>query len=209
MFTHVCGFSNTSFARACSSGNRSLTPPPEWIEYRQEQKLERERNKKLRGGKEEEGKEEDKDPIVAFRLKRFKFFRNLKKYNKADSSKVNLYPLEITRSNLFADTLNIFSKISRGELTRRFKIVFEGEPGIDSGGITKDWYLMLSRSLSVEKHKVFKSVKSAGGHLEINQEASPNPLQVRVIRREKSVLARERARDAPRNMCGSARAALT
>jgi hypothetical protein len=164
------------------TGDRQLIPPPEWIQYKEEQKQERLRNAKLRGDKPGEGKEgdePDRDPIVAFRLKRFKFFRDLKKHNgHKDDPKVLHHPLTITRANLFTDTLKIFSKITKGQLCKKFKIIFEGEEGIDSGGLTKDWYLLLSRSLSVEKNMIFKSVKSAGGHLEINQSAPTSPSQL-------------------------------
>ena len=60
---------------------------------------------------------------------------------------------------------------------KKTKIIFNGEDGIDSGGLTKDWYLGLSRSLSVKAHKIFAA--SANGNLEIHQESgcSPTSLQ--------------------------------
>ena len=33
------------------------------------------------------------------------------------------------------------------ELLKKFRIQYEGQEGIDSGGLTKDWYLQVSRDM--------------------------------------------------------------
>ncbi len=163
------------------SGDRSLKPPPEWIEYQQELKQERERNRKMRGAKSKEGAEDDDvDPIVKFRMKRFKFFKALRSSNKASTIKESLLTLKIRRDHLFVDTLTQFSHMSTKDLVKRTKIVFIGEEGIDSGGLTKDWYLMLSRSLSVERQKIFHQVEN--GHLEIHQNSDTSPSHLQKFR---------------------------
>ena len=58
-------------------------------------------------------------------------------------------PLEVTlnRSHMVYDSIDFVSRLTPGQLRTRFKIVYRGETGIDSGGLTKDWYLELSRSM--------------------------------------------------------------
>ena len=55
------------------TGNRQLKPPQEWVEYKEQLALEKERNAHLR----KEKVQEDMDPAVKFRMKRFKFFKEV------------------------------------------------------------------------------------------------------------------------------------
>ena len=58
-------------------------------------------------------------------------------------------PLEVklNRNHMVYDSVAFVMRLSPAQLRTRFKIVYNGETGIDSGGLTKDWYLELSRSL--------------------------------------------------------------
>ena len=110
-------------------------------------------------------------------MKRFRFFKALRDHNKTSNlADTPLMHLKIRRSHMFTDTLAIFSHFKRKDLIKKTKIEFVGEDGIDSGGLTKDWYLSLSRSFSVAVHNIFTE---NGGLLEISQksDASPSSLQ--------------------------------
>jgi len=160
------------------TGNRQLSAPPEWTEYKEQIKLEKARNAHMKGEEKKGGEaaEEDVDPVVRFRMKRFKFFKELRSWNKAPVDKTKLIDIKLRRSHMFTDTLVLFSHFKRIDLLKKPKIIFTGEEGIDSGGLTKDWFLAMSRSLSVDSQKIFKA--SADGHLEIHQDSEPTPSQL-------------------------------
>ena len=35
----------------------------------------------------------------------------------------------------------------QGELKKKVRVTFEGEPGVDLGGLTKEWFLLLTRKV--------------------------------------------------------------
>jgi hypothetical protein len=56
-------------------------------------------------------------------------------------------------------------RLTPAQLRTRFKIVYNGETGIDSGGLTKDWYLELSRSLMSRESQLGMFTQSEGSGL--------------------------------------------
>ena len=139
---------------------RELVAPPEFVQWRKEQNDSKNKNQEM----------EIEDPVKKFRMKRFRFFQTVRKRNGAGGKgETKVFEVNIRRPYLFTDTYNLFGKFQKSNLVKKFKIVFTGEEGIDSGGLTKDWYLGLSRALGVEKLKIFKA-SSAGG-FEIHQES--------------------------------------
>ena len=111
-------------------------------------------------------------------MKRFKFFKALREHNRTTNlAETPLMHLKIRRSHMFTDTLTIFSHFGRKDLIKKTKIEFNGEDGIDSGGLTKDWYLSLSRSLSVASHNIFAETGSSTLEISQKSNASPTSLQ--------------------------------
>jgi hypothetical protein len=108
-----------------------------------------------------------KDQETQFRTKRFRFTLLLHKRTKqmAEASspirsstqvtsspgrvprntKMDAYTLELRREHLLLDAFKCFQTISTLNLQRRFKIVFIGEEGIDSGGLGKEAFLLISK----------------------------------------------------------------
>ncbi|CAE1250212.1 HECTD2 [Acanthosepion pharaonis] len=69
--------------------------------------------------------------------------------------------LKVRRSNLVSDSLNeIASKQS--ELKKKLKVTFAGEPGLDMGGLTKEWFLLLIRQIFDPDYGMFTFDKKAG-----------------------------------------------
>ena len=58
-----------------------------------------------------------------------------------------LSKITLRRSHLVQDSFSTLERLGVEKLKLKTKIVFEGEEGIDSGGLTKDWFLELSRGL--------------------------------------------------------------
>ncbi|ESN94683.1 hypothetical protein HELRODRAFT_68680, partial [Helobdella robusta] len=54
--------------------------------------------------------------------------------------------LTIRRSHLVSDSLNEIAR-KQMELKKKLKVTFAGEPGLDMGGLTKEWFLLLTRQI--------------------------------------------------------------
>jgi len=64
----------------------------------------------------------------------------------------------VRRENLLEDSLNFISNLDPLTLTRRLHIKFEGEAGLDYGGMSREWFLSLSEEILDQKHRLFKKV---------------------------------------------------
>lgn len=54
--------------------------------------------------------------------------------------------IHVRRSHLVSDSLNEIS-IKHKDLKKKLKVSFVGEPGLDMGGLTKEWFLLLIRRI--------------------------------------------------------------
>ncbi|CAG2180061.1 unnamed protein product, partial [Oppiella nova] len=59
--------------------------------------------------------------------------------------------LNIHRSNLVSDSLNEIAK-KQNDLKKKLKVTFIGEPGLDMGGLTKEWFLLLIKQIFHEDY---------------------------------------------------------
>ena len=64
--------------------------------------------------------------------------------------------LEVNRGNLIGDAYFEFSKLSDEDLRRKLEIKFRGEEGVDYGGITREFFLLLSRELFDPNYCLFE-----------------------------------------------------
>lgn len=65
------------------------------------------------------------------------------------------FVLEVRRPHLLEDTLRAISSSSKGLLLRPLKVQFVGEPGVDEGGLTKEFFQLLIESLFDENYGMF------------------------------------------------------
>ena len=69
----------------------------------------------------------------------------------AASSSSTLFRIDVERSTMLVDTFRIMSTYRTGgvggELRKRLRVTFKGEAGIDAGGLTKEFYLLLSKQM--------------------------------------------------------------
>eukprot|EP00794_Sanderia_malayensis_P005513 gene5513-6198_t len=64
------------------------------------------------------------------------------------------FNLKVRRSHLVSDSLNeIASK--KKDLKKKLRVSFAGEPGLDLGGLTKEWFLLLIRRIFREEYGMF------------------------------------------------------
>ena len=68
--------------------------------------------------------------------------------------------IKLRRDHILHDSFRAFHGKSTEELLRKTRVEFVGEVGIDSGGLSQEWYLMLSRELLKPSYCLF--VKQQG-----------------------------------------------
>ncbi|KAK3698694.1 hypothetical protein RRG08_046196 [Elysia crispata] len=71
--------------------------------------------------------------------------------------------LTVRRSHLVSDSLNEIAK-KQHDLKKKLKVSFAGEPGLDMGGLTKEWFLLLIRQIFLPNYGMFTYDKQAGVH---------------------------------------------
>jgi hypothetical protein len=80
---------------------------------------------------------------VDFRKKRYRLLRTLHA-NKAGAGVLNLCA---RRCSIMWDSFDLLNDLPVGELRKRLKVSFEGEEGIDSGGLSKEFFLLVSKEI--------------------------------------------------------------
>ncbi|XP_070212088.1 probable E3 ubiquitin-protein ligase HECTD2 [Littorina saxatilis] len=71
--------------------------------------------------------------------------------------------LTIRRAHIVSDSLNEVAR-KQHDLKKKLKVVFAGEPGLDMGGLTKEWFLLLLRKIFHQDYGMFTYDKRAGVH---------------------------------------------
>ena len=71
--------------------------------------------------------------------------------------------LRVRRQHLVDDVLDKFKKFKCGHLQKRLIVMYENEPGVDAGGLTKDMYCRFFERLMSPKKGFFECVESGGG----------------------------------------------
>jgi E3 ubiquitin-protein ligase HECTD2 len=54
--------------------------------------------------------------------------------------------IHVRRNELVADSLKEVARKQK-DLKKKLKVTFDGEPGLDMGGLTKEWFLLLIRQI--------------------------------------------------------------
>ncbi|XP_052227166.1 probable E3 ubiquitin-protein ligase HECTD2 isoform X2 [Dreissena polymorpha] len=73
------------------------------------------------------------------------------------------FNLTVRREHLVSDSLNEISK-KHHDLKKKLKVTFAGEPGLDMGGLTKEWFLLLIKKIFHENYGMFKYNKTVGSY---------------------------------------------
>ncbi|KAI5174648.1 ubiquitin-protein ligase E3 A [Pancytospora epiphaga] len=63
--------------------------------------------------------------------------------------------ITIGRKTLYKDTLDMLENLDPGDLKKQLKIKFLGEEGVDSGGIRKEYFQLLSQEIAADKTLFF------------------------------------------------------
>ena len=63
--------------------------------------------------------------------------------------------LQLRRGQVFEDSFHQLRMRTAEELRGRLQVNFQGEEGIDAGGLTREWYLVLSREIFNPNYALF------------------------------------------------------
>jgi len=86
------------------------------------------------------------------------YFRNeLRKLHKHHTLKVS-----VNRNNIFVDSYAQLANKSPEDMLGRLRVTFRGEPAVDAGGVTREWYTVLSKAMFNPDICLFK--RSAHGN---------------------------------------------
>ena len=73
------------------------------------------------------------------------------------------YPikLKINRTKIFNDSFNQIKSQTSADMRRKVYVEFIGEEGIDQGGLTREWYNLLSKEMFNQNYALF--VRASNG----------------------------------------------
>ncbi|XP_077586597.1 putative E3 ubiquitin-protein ligase HECTD2 [Stigmatopora nigra] len=71
--------------------------------------------------------------------------------------------IKVRRAQLLADSLDQLSR-KRCDLKKKLRVTFLGEAGLDMGGLTKEWFLLLVRQIFRDDYGMFTYMKESGCH---------------------------------------------
>ncbi|XP_077469931.1 putative E3 ubiquitin-protein ligase HECTD2 isoform X2 [Stigmatopora argus] len=71
--------------------------------------------------------------------------------------------IKVRRAQLLADSLDELSR-KRCDLKKKLRVTFLGEAGLDMGGLTKEWFLLLVRQIFRDDYGMFTYMKESGCH---------------------------------------------
>uniref|UniRef100_K3WJQ6 HECT-type E3 ubiquitin transferase n=1 Tax=Globisporangium ultimum (strain ATCC 200006 / CBS 805.95 / DAOM BR144) TaxID=431595 RepID=K3WJQ6_GLOUD len=118
----------------------------------------------------------EETPEMIFRRKRFRFHRDLRQSMHGINFSTTI-SLELARENMLEDTFAHFQRLSKQELVAKPKITFANEPGIDSGGLTKDWFLQVSKLALHKQRALFKLCDHNQFEIDSNSSRNASHLQ--------------------------------
>lgn len=76
--------------------------------------------------------------------------------------------LLVRRDSVFEDSYHQLRPRTADELKGRLNVQFVGEEGIDAGGLTREWYVILARKIFDENYALFRKSAAKSGAFQIN-----------------------------------------
>ena len=97
----------------------------------------------------------EEQAFLVFRKKRFRLLQSLRE-GQIKTEDLQISKLHIRRDQLFEDSVAQILHIPPEQLSYKVRIIYTAEDGIDSGGLSKDWYLECSRAFLAESAGLFE-----------------------------------------------------
>lgn len=83
--------------------------------------------------------------------------------------------ITLTRQTLFEDSYHQIMRLPAYELRRRLYIIFRGEEGLDYGGVSREWFFLLSHEVLNPMYCLFEYANKSNYSLQINPASYVNP----------------------------------
>lgn len=83
--------------------------------------------------------------------------------------------ITVTRQTLFQDSYHQIMRLPAYELRRRLYIIFRGEEGLDYGGVSREWFFLLSHEVLNPMYCLFEYANKNNYSLQINPASYVNP----------------------------------
>ncbi|XP_046411227.1 E3 ubiquitin-protein ligase Su(dx) isoform X1 [Neodiprion fabricii] len=83
--------------------------------------------------------------------------------------------ISVTRQTLFEDSYHQIMRLPAYELRRRLYIIFKGEEGLDYGGVSREWFFLLSHEVLNPMYCLFEYANKSNYSLQINPASYVNP----------------------------------
>ncbi|GAA5839821.1 hypothetical protein JCM3766R1_004623 [Sporobolomyces carnicolor] len=81
----------------------------------------------------------------------------------------------VRRTNLFEDAFSEVMKYPKTELKKRLMITFKGEEGVDFGGVSREFFFLLSHAVFDPSYCLFEPTEKGNYTLQINPNSGINP----------------------------------
>lgn len=83
--------------------------------------------------------------------------------------------ITLTRQTLFEDSYHQLMRLPAYELRRRLYVIFRGEEGLDYGGVSREWFFLLSHEALNPMYCLFEYANKNNYSLQINPASYVNP----------------------------------
>jgi hypothetical protein len=121
------------------------------------------------------------DAESTFRKKRFNLMRSIRGARSPTSPTASrrFVSIKVRRSPewILHDSVRALCNMSVEELQMKMKVTFEGEEGMDGGGLSKDWFLEVSKSIFDPRFKLFRISESQRGLYEIDNQLTESEVE--------------------------------
>ncbi|XP_015603957.1 E3 ubiquitin-protein ligase Su(dx) [Cephus cinctus] len=87
----------------------------------------------------------------------------------------NHIKISVTRQTLFEDSYHQIMNVEAFALRRRLYIIFKGEEGLDYGGVSREWFFLLSHEVLNPMYCLFEYANKSNYSLQINPASYVNP----------------------------------
>lgn len=85
------------------------------------------------------------------------------------------FSFDVSRSTIFSDSFAALMSADVDQLKKRLKIKFRGEEGLDYGGLSREFFLLLSKEIFKPEYCLFKYSAHDNYTLQINPNSGINP----------------------------------
>eukprot|EP00954_Amorphochlora_amoebiformis_P004149 322552-Amorphochlora_amoeboformis.AAC.2 len=112
--------------------------------------------------------------ILNFNNKHTHFLSEMRK-QRAESGGLASFRILVRRKRLFEDSYHQFQQLTSEELKGQLSVKFHGEQGVDAGGLTREWFLLLSRAIFDRNYCLFTSAADNNNVFQPSKSSYVNP----------------------------------